>query len=109
MQNGIGELVGRNESLFRNVNEALKAGRWPGELEAPVGFRCECGELGCTRVIDIKLQDYERIRAHPRRFIVAIDHEMPAAESVVERHEKYLVVEKHGDAGRVADQEDPRG
>jgi hypothetical protein len=109
MEKQLGAQIGRNESVFRDVNEALKEGHWPGEQEAPVGFRCECGQLGCTRVIDIKLDDYERIRANPRRFLVAADHEIPATESVVERHEKYLVVEKHGAAGRVADENDPRG
>jgi hypothetical protein len=99
----------RNESTFREVNEALRAGHWPGEEDAAIAIRCECGELGCNRLIEVGTRDYERVRAHPRRFLLAIDHEIPEAETIVERHRGYLVVEKGGEAGRVAEATDPRG
>lgn len=97
-----------NEASFRDVNEALKRGRWPGEDRKPVAFRCECAQLGCTRMIELGPPDYERIRANPRRFLVAPDHNLPEAETVVERHEAYVVVEKLEEAGRVAEVTDPR-
>jgi hypothetical protein len=65
----------RNEAIFREVNEALKAGRWPGEEGAPIAFRCECGRLGCSRLVELTSKEYERIRAHPRRFVVAPGHD----------------------------------
>ena len=98
----------RNEAIFRDVNEALRAGHWPGEESSPITFRCECGQLGCSRLIELTANEYERIRDHPRWFFVAPDHEVPEAETVVDRHDDYLVVEKREDAGRVAEATDPR-
>ncbi len=98
----------RNEAIFRDVNEALRAGHWPGEEHSPIAFRCECGELGCSRMIELTAREYERIRDHPRRFFVAPDHQLPGVETVVERHGTYLVVEKEEKAGRVAEATDPR-
>ena len=98
----------RNEAIFRDVNEALRAGHWPGEESTPITFRCECGQLGCSRLIDLTAKEYERIRDHPRRFFVAPDHEVPEAETVVDRRDTYVVVEKRETAGRVAEATDPR-
>jgi hypothetical protein len=98
----------RNEALFRNVNEALKGGHWPGEEDAPIAFRCECGRLGCSVLIELKAREYERVRANPRWFILAPGHEEPEVEVVVDRFPNYLVVEKQDHAGRVAEATDPR-
>lgn len=98
----------RNEAIFREVNEALKAGRWPGEEGAPIAFRCECGRLGCSRLVELTSKEYERIRAHPRRFLVAPGHDGGRAETAVGRHDHYVVVEKHDEAGRRAEETDPR-
>jgi hypothetical protein len=103
----IQERIARNEAIFRDVNEAIQGGRWPGENEV-AAFRCECGLLGCARLIEMTVGDYERVRANPRRFVVAVDHDLPEAEAVVERHPDYVVIEKNGRAGRLADATDPR-
>jgi hypothetical protein len=100
--------IGRNEAIFRDVNEAIEKGHWPGEEQAAVAFRCECGRLGCSRLVEMTVGEYERVRAHPRRFFVASDHEIPAAETVIETHQAYAVVEKRGEAGRLAAATDPR-
>lgn len=99
--------AGANEALFREINEAIERGQWPGEPE-PAGFRCECAQLGCTRILELTVEAYEGVRAHPRRFIVADGHEQPAVEDVVERAPGYLVVEKRDEAGEVAEATDPR-
>ena len=98
--------IARNESRRRDVNEAIDAGRHA--RSGPVGFVCECGQLGCTTVVELPLTAYEAVRAHPRRFLVADGHEQPEAEVVVARHDGYLVVQKRGDAGAIAAAEDPR-
>lgn len=98
-----------NEDVFREVNESIERGRWPGDEQAPVAFRCECARLGCDMMIDLSIREYERVRANPRRFIVAVDHDNPELETVVEAFEDYLVVEKRGEAGRVSEDTDPRG
>lgn len=97
-----------NEATFRDVNESIASGRWPGE-SAAVAIRCECAQLGCDVLIEIPGEEYERVRTNPRRFIVAVDHHKPEAETVLETLERYLVVEKRGESGRVAEETDPRG
>src|SRR5438067_12582938 len=100
--------VARNEAIFREVNETLRSGHWPGEEDSPIAFRCECAQLGCSRLIELRAAEYERIRAHPRWFLAAADHEAPDAEAVVETHGAYIVVEKRGEAERLAEATDPR-
>ncbi len=102
------EQIARNEAIFREVNEAIEAGRWPGEEGSPIAFRCECGELGCSRLIELRSAEYEEIRSHPRRFFIAPDHEMPQAEEIVQRHANYVVVQKREKAGQLAEATDPR-
>jgi hypothetical protein len=98
-----------NESLFRDINEAIASGQWPGEPDAPVGFRCECAQLGCSDLIELTPREYERIREDGRRFMVAIGHELPIAETVLEATPGYVIVEKRGEAGEQAEENDPRG
>lgn len=100
--------IAHNEAVFREVNEGISRGHWPGEEDTPVAFRCECGSLGCTRMIELAAPEYERIRASADRFFVAPGHERPEVETTVETHERYLVVEKRGEAARVAEETDPR-
>jgi hypothetical protein len=38
--------VAANEVRFREVNEGIERGQWPGEEDKPVGLRCECARLG---------------------------------------------------------------
>lgn len=100
--------VGRNESLFREVNEAIARGLWPGEEDRLVAFRCECARLECNQPVRLTLEEYERVREHPRRFVVLRGHVLPQSETVVENHTGYVVVEKQHAAGVVAEAMDPR-
>jgi len=101
--------LGINESLFREINEGIERGQWPGEEDSPVSFRCECARLGCTELVELSPRRYEQVRANPRRFIVVPGHERLEAEIVVERHPGYLVVEKLDGAAELAERTDPRG
>jgi hypothetical protein len=101
--------LAENESIFREVNEKLRASHWPGEEHRPLAFRCECGQLGCNRMIELGAEQYERVRSHPTWFVLAPDHDVPAMETVVESHPGYVVVEKRDEAGRIAEETDPRG
>ena len=100
--------VARNESIAREVNEAIEHGRGPADVLAPVAFRCECGRLGCNKLIEVTMGDYERVRAHPRQFLIVTGHEQPEFETVVYAGENYSVVEKQDEAGREAEARDPR-
>lgn len=97
-----------NEAYFRKVNEAIERGQWPGEESAPVGFRCECAQMGCNKLVLLTLRQYEQVRAHPQRFIVLAGHEVPELETVVDVAEDYVVVQKVGAAAGVARATDPR-
>ncbi len=102
------ERVAKNEILFRQVNERIReieGERWRVD---PVDFMCECGNMKCTRVVQMSVEGYERLRSDAARFGVIPGHELLDVERVVERHEQYLVVEKDGEARVRAEVADPR-
>ena len=100
--------AGANEAAIRDVNEGIERGQWPGDEDTPVGFRCECARLGCNRLVELTVYEYEEIRSHPRRFVILPGHEVPDVETVVAARPGYLIVEKRDQAGAVAEQADPR-
>jgi hypothetical protein len=100
--------IAANESAFRDVNEAIARGQWPGEQDDPTSFRCECARFGCNQLVELTLRQYEAVRARPRRFVVLPGHELPDVETVVEQGPGYLVVEKTDAAGRAAEDMDDR-
>ena len=97
------------EATIRDVNEGIERGQWPGDEGVPVGFRCECARLGCNRLIELTVHDYEEIRANPRRFVLIPGHEFPDVESVIEARPGYVIVEKRDEAGEAAEEHNPRG
>jgi hypothetical protein len=98
--------VARNESAFRAVNERIRevADRFAvgGELQQ---FVCECSWMGCSEPIQLTLAEYAAVRAEESRFAVAQEHHRPEFEHVVSRTERYWVVEKHGLAELIAEEE----
>jgi len=100
--------LARNEILFRDTNEAIERGQWLADSGKHVRFRCECSRLDCNRAVPITLADYEQVRRFPRRFVLAPGHEMPEIETVVDRGEDHVVVEKKDAAGETAAAADPR-
>lgn len=108
MPDEVQQRTARNEAIFREINEGIRRGRWPGEEESITSFRCECASLGCTEMLALTFQTYERVRNHPRRFIVAPGHERLDVEVVVDTQPTYFVVQKVGEAGETAEAADPR-
>jgi hypothetical protein len=55
-------------------------------------------------------EEYEELRANPTHFAVAPDdvHVFPEAERIIEKRERYWVVEKIGEAAKVAEDQDVR-
>jgi len=98
----------RQETVVRRVNEAIERGFWPGDVEAVVRMRCECGRDECADFVRMRVADYERLRDHPRRFVLCAGHDTPAIERVVGERDGYVIVEKTGAAGSVAEDSDPR-
>jgi hypothetical protein len=97
-----------NEAVFRQVNEGIERGQWPGEAGAPVGFRCECARLGCNLLLELTLAEYEHVRSASRRFVMIDGHELPTVEVVIERQPGYVIVEKQDEAAERAKESDPR-
>ena len=83
---------------MREVNERMaelgEHGIWGGD-DRLMEIHCECGVFpACDAKLSLPVEDYERIRSHDDRFAVAPGHETPELETVVERHETWLVVDK---------------
>jgi predicted ThiF/HesA family dinucleotide-utilizing enzyme len=98
--------VAMNEATFRKVNEGMELGQDPSGL---LTFVCECGRLGCTELIQLTRGEYESLRTNPRRFAIVDGHEILEAEAIVERHDRYSVVEKAGDPeAEIVEHTDPR-
>jgi predicted ThiF/HesA family dinucleotide-utilizing enzyme len=98
--------VAMNEATFRKVNEGMEAGQDP---EGLLGFFCECGRLGCNRLIELTRAEYEDVRANPRRFALIDGHQIEEVEDVVDRSDRFIVVEKRGrPEAEVVEDTDPR-
>jgi hypothetical protein len=95
----------RNEALFREVNEniARLEERHGTTVTEPV-YICECSNASCAEQLAVDLDTYRSVRAQPRLFFVRPGHEDPQLERIVERQPDYLIVEKVGAAGRIAEQ-----
>jgi hypothetical protein len=103
------ERIGRNEALFRDLNERVK------DVDARFGypvdgeFLCECGNRECVERVTVPLEEYERVRSDSTTFIVKNGHEQADVESIVAEHDDHVVVQKRaGTPARVATETDPR-
>jgi hypothetical protein len=100
------ERIARNEATFREANERIEDVAVAHGLDHhPVPFVCECADVSCVTVLQLTLEEYRRVRADDRRFVVAPGHERDDAASVViERELGYVVEEKQRRAGEVAEE-----
>lgn len=109
------ERQARNEALVREVNErkhaldleAASSGAVDGV--ASFGFHCECGRpSACAEMVWMTLAEYEVVRSQDDRFALVPGHETDVLEHVVDRNERFVIVDKVDEAEPfVAD--DPRG
>jgi hypothetical protein len=102
------ERAARNESVFRDANERIE--QRLGELSLSDDrspFLCECENPLCTRPVRLTAEEYEAVRAHPDRFVIATDHTVDDAD-VVTRSDGFQVVQKRDAEASVAAQLDPR-
>jgi hypothetical protein len=94
----------RNEALFREVNERIADISRSG----PIEFMCECGEEACLESIGLTRGEYEEVRSVSDHFVMKPGHEHPDFERVIDSHDRYVVVDKVGQAEDIADRTDPR-
>ncbi|HET6656433.1 MAG TPA: hypothetical protein VFG61_00925 [Gaiellaceae bacterium] len=102
------ERQGRNESLFREVNERIAELNQTFQVEGRSEFLCECSREECKEPLSISIDEYEGVRRAPTRFFVIPGHEDESVERVIERSDRYVVVEKIGAAADEAEDLDPR-
>ena len=102
--------AGRNQSLYREVNERVREVNAAFDALPTGEWICECANDECFAAIEMTHEEYEAVRAEGNRFFVKPDdqHIVPEAENVTERHERYWVVEKVGVAAAIAERADPR-
>jgi hypothetical protein len=87
--------LGENEALFREVNERIKEiGESFSLVATHASFVCECADTACAEQLALTLEEYAAVRANPERFIVVPGHETADVEEIVERHDRYAVIEK---------------
>ena len=104
------EVIARNDATFRAANERIRDVAEEQEMTELVPFICECADERCTQIVQLSLEEYESIRREPTHFLNAIAHDAAArgAGDVVEQNDRYVVLEKTGVAGDVAEELDPR-
>jgi len=110
-----GEQRAKNEALFRSLNERVT--EIGDDIDtAAVGapatdqeeFYCECGGLECMARIEMSRAEYEAVRRHATRFFTLESHADLEIERIVDRHPRYVVVEKLPGEDTVAVETDPR-
>jgi hypothetical protein len=104
------ERIARNEAMYRAVNRELEEASEDagGGAGAQLEILCECGEPACNTMLTLTIGEYDEAHGQPDRFIVAVEHEDPQMEQVVIRRDHYLVVDKFGEAERIAVTEEQR-
>jgi predicted NBD/HSP70 family sugar kinase len=101
--------LAKNEALFRGVNEKVTEVKGEvGDPDAPIEIVCECGREGCLEQVVVTLAEYERVRAAPTHFVVRHGHELAEVERVVERTDRFVVIEKEEGEAAIARETDPR-
>jgi len=96
------ERLARNETRFREINEQLERDLVQLGVSGLQEFVCECGDRDCAALVALTLDEYEHTRTNPRWFAVRPGHVYPAVEEVVERHERFEVLEKIGATAQIA-------
>jgi hypothetical protein len=100
------ERVARNQAVFRDANAGVAAAAQRNRFsDEPVPFICECPDRTCTQVVAVSLEQYAHVRSNPRWFIHAAGHDVTSGGvgAVVEDHGDWVVAEKCGHAGDVAE------
>ncbi|MEO8290115.1 MAG: hypothetical protein ABI649_03865 [Gaiellaceae bacterium] len=96
--------MGRNEALFREINEYIADVSRALPASEEFEILCECARLNCVEKIGITKDAYATARAGGDTFIVLPGHHLPEVERVVGEVNGSLLVEKMGEARAGVDQ-----
>jgi hypothetical protein len=102
------ERAGRNEDIFRQINQRIDEGAEQHHVASALPFHCECSDLTCTETIELDPATYDTIAANPLHFIVKPKHQVDEIEKIIAEHEAFYVVEKIGGARAEVEREHPR-
>ena len=97
-----------NEAMFRTANERAAAWEERHSDDDVELYYCECANPDCRDKVPLRRADYERVREDPTQFFIAPDHEVPDIESVIEEHEKWVVIRKAPEVRGIAQATDER-
>jgi hypothetical protein len=86
------ERLARRQTLFREVNERIED--LTAGTNTSIEILCECSDTECLATLELRKEDYERVRAEPTWFAIERGHEIPEIERVVAKFDGYVVVEK---------------
>jgi hypothetical protein len=92
------ERLMKNEQSFRDYNNRRVSFEQDADTDGDlVPFVCECGDSECIEGMELTLDDYMGAHSSGIRFTVKPGHVFPEAERVVAEHDRFWLVEKHGD------------
>jgi hypothetical protein len=97
--------IARNEVIFREVNERV-ADVMDSEVRM-TNFLCECGNLDCVQEMSLTDAEYMMVRSNPTTFAVSPGHALEDVETIIERTDRFHVVEKHPREAAIAEATDP--
>jgi hypothetical protein len=102
------ERAAKNEAAFRLANETLEARAAElgfGEERTP--YLCECEDEACVDVIRLTREEYEAVRAHPKRFVMVPGHQ-EGDDRLLQEAAGFTVIEKQGEEGDLVAEKYPR-
>jgi len=91
-----------NEAFSRDLNE--RKAEWIESGQVVAGFRCECWQVDCGERLQLSSREWHEVRSRPNRFAVAPGHIARDHEVVVKEYPHFWLIEKHGQAGNVAEE-----
>ena len=94
--------------MFRTANE--RASEWEERHAASEAelYSCECADRDCREKVSLRKAEYERVRADSGQFVLRLGHEIPDVETVIERHEGWVIIEKAPEVRDTVERLDPR-
>jgi hypothetical protein len=97
MADGIQERIAKNNAIFREANEHIraKADEYQTDI-VRIPFLCECPREDCTELVPLTMSEYSQVRSNGSHFFTLPEHadaELPIG-TVVRREDGYVIVEK---------------
>ena len=102
------ERLAFNEAMFRAGNERMaqwEERRFGEEYEE---YFCECANADCHDKVKLTFTEYEHVRSDSTHFLIVSGHEVPDIETVIERHDGWMVIEKDPEVQHVVEATDMR-